>query len=537
MKKSGELLKVGIVILLAGTIAAGIHIYRNYENHRFDKYLASPEDAVEQCIKEIGSGRNTFPQDVSIYKYVKQKGKNAGAEPEGLVNLYNENLILDKTSSPDRFSEVVERTLWELRYCSFSESEKMIQSAEDEVYYRVKASNEKYNEELWIRLNQASNGLWYISQFTNWQPYSWDGNAPLSEKNKEFGETLIQNITDEEICRMFVHASAMKLNDNLGWDGFHSPSELGWKAYLDFMLGSFDEAELATAYDETLKSYIFTENEIGSYVWQYLGDDEYENNALGSYGYPHTNDIAKEYIIMKNGKKVYAFPEERVLELKTYNQDCMRVTNKAVLENGRTLFEIAYEDTNAEPAVVNTQKMEVRAMESGYRYLSYVVIEPGKESEGNRILDEFAWKTWRIASVFHCIYEDGLEEPELKQRTKSSDFTSMKDSFKQLKVGEELNIEELPENARLTDAWTIEAENNRVRRELEMYSFEAQGNGYLLLRTYFVTLTAGGGNGSVSISINNTQVTQRAFGETYNLFYFDDNQLFQDTVLEVLDSE
>ena len=52
MKKSGELLKVGIVILLAGTIAAGIHIYRNYENHRFDKYLASPEDAVEQCIKE-----------------------------------------------------------------------------------------------------------------------------------------------------------------------------------------------------------------------------------------------------------------------------------------------------------------------------------------------------------------------------------------------------------------------------------------------------------------------------------------------------
>jgi len=365
MKKSGELLKVGIVILLAGTIAAGIHIYRNYENHRFDKYLASPEDAVEQCIKEIGSGRNTFPQDVSIYKYVKQKGKNAGAEPEGLVNLYNENLILDKTSSPDRYSEVVERTLWELRYCSFSESEKIIQSAEDEVYYRVKASNEKYNEELWIRLNQASNGLWYISQFTNRQPYSWDGNAPLSEKNKEFGETLIQNITDEEICRMFVHASAMKLNDNLGWDGFHSPSELGWKAYLDFMLGSFDETELATAYDETLKSYIFTENEIGSYVWQYLGDDEYENNALGSYGYPHT----------------------------------------------------------------------------------------------------------------------------------------------------------------------------RVRRELEMYSFEAQGNGYLLLRTYFVTLTAGGGNGSVSISINNTQVTQRAFGETYNLFYFDDNQLFQDTVLEVLDSE
>ena len=52
-----------------------------------------------------------------------------------------------------------------------------------------------------------------------------------------------------------------------------------------------------------------------------------------------------------------------------------------------------------------------------------------------------------------------------------------------------------------------------------------------------MTLTAGGGNGSVSISINNTQVTQRAFGETYNLFYFDDNQLFQDTVLEVLDSE
>ena len=78
---------------------------------------------------------------------------------------------------------------------------------------------------------------------------------------------------------MFVHASAMKLNDNLGWDGFHSPSELGWKAYLDFVLGSFDEAELAAAYDETLKSYIFTENEIGSYVWQYLGDDEYENNA------------------------------------------------------------------------------------------------------------------------------------------------------------------------------------------------------------------------------------------------------------------
>lgn len=346
MKKPEKLLKVGIIIALAGAIAAGLHVYRNYEKHRFDRYLVSPEAVVEQCIKEIESESKTFPLKVSIYKYIKQKGKNGGAEPERLENRYNENLILRAAGSPDCFDAVVKSTLSLLRDYDFSEPEKIIQDAEDEVCYRVKASTENYNQELWIRLNQASNGLWYISEFTNRRLYEWDGNSPLTEKDKEFGEKLIQSITDEEICRMFTDISTTQLNGNSAGEGFLSPSELEWEAYLDFMLGSFDEAELAAAYDETQKSYIFTRNEIGNYVWKYLGDDEYENSALGSHGYTDDNEIVDAYSIVKEGRKVYAFPEKRVRDIKTYHQASMRVTNKEVLENGRAVFAIAYEDTN-----------------------------------------------------------------------------------------------------------------------------------------------------------------------------------------------
>ena len=535
-------MKIGIAIIL---LLAGIFNYRNYTNHRYDEYLTSPEAVVVLCLEKIEAETKTFPQSVSLYKYMKWRGKEAGQESERLINLYNDNLILEEMDSPYCFSEIAKETLEMLPYCEVSEPEKIIQNTEDEVYYRVKISHENYevkgtreayDEELWIRLNQASNGLWYISMFTARRPEDWNGNTSLTEKNKEFGEALIQNIKDEEIYQMFTDISATQLNGNSDGKGFFSPVEWEeWACYLDFLFGSYDKAKLAASYDETRDCYLFTSEEVGRYIWDYLGEDEYENSALGPNGY-YDNYFVSRYEIKKDGQILLAFPKERVLDIKTYHPDCMRVTRKEVLENGRTMFEIAYEDTSVEPAIINTQRIEVRAMNSGYRYLSYFIIEQGKESEGNRILAEFTGKEWLTVKAQYYAYGGEAERPKRNFRGKFSDFDSLQNSLKQLKIGAEIKQEELPKDAELISSFEITAKSNELQRRLEMCCLEVEGEFYLLLRTYYTILTAGEGDGLITMSLGGNSFMLRPSEETVHWFHFKDYQSFQEIVMMILDS-
>lgn len=529
-----KFLAVILAIFFVAAAVIGIRQNREAEEHKYDQYLVSPEMVLEQCLQNMGDQSNPFVETANLYRYFTKRIKEAGPQPPRIAELFNQNLLLEKTDSPYRFNERVRTTLWQLRYCEFSEPEKILLEYEDEVCYRVKASSPTYNQELWIRMNQVSNGLWYVSEFANYPPYDWDGNAPLTEKNKVYAEKLIQEITDEDICQMFVHASAAKQTDRPGQKSFLSPAQLDWESYLNFTFGSMDEKELDEAYDEDTKSYIFVDRQIGLHVWNYLGSDEYENDALGSYGYPHGSQIAKEYSIRKS---IYSFPEEMVRGVETFHPEFMEVTNREVLDNGRAVFEIAYEDTESEPAIINRQRIEVRAMESGYRYLSYIVIEPGKESEGNRFIERFIERPWKTAGVQHCTYEAGNEEPTQRTRWLSSDFDDLRESLRQLKIGAELDIEDLPENARVMDVCAIESEYGRQTRKLDLYSFEADGQWYILVRTCYLTMTVGEGSGSVSISINNTPISQQESGEEYVLCHLEDYQQFQDIVMEVLGSE
>ena len=529
-----------IVLGVAGT-AAGIYAYLDYDKHKYDQDLASPETAIEKCLINMTAEGNQFVTDTNLYTYLSKQRKEAGPQSQRIADRYNQNLILEQVGSIDSFSEIVKITAWQLRYCEFSEPEKIIQDFDDEVLYRIKASEEDYNQELWIRFNQAANGLWYISEFTNRPPYDWDGNSPLTEKNKEYAKQLIENITDDEIRTMAVWASAAGPSGDPEQSGFLSPSQLGWESYLNFMFGSLSEEELAAAYDAEAGCYRFTEAQIGSYIWTHLGDDEYENNALDSYGYPHGSHIAKEYIVTEEDGKYYTFTQEMVHAVKTFHPDCMVVTNREVLDNGRAVFEISYNNTDEatapETTVVNYQRLEVRAMESGCRYLSYTVIQPEQKLAGNRMIEQFIDKSWNMVSLYHFTYPEGSEDPETQSLRIIKDFSALRESLRQFKAGEAIDIDALPEDARIMNAWLMEAENGRERRMLELYNLKAGDHDYLLLRSYYLTLTAGNSGGSMSVSINNTQITQNGYGEEYMLCYFDDHQMFQDIIMKVLDSE
>mgnify|MGYP000933589539 CR=1 FL=1 len=171
------------------------------------------------------------------------------------------------------------------------------------------------------------------------------------------------------------------------------------------------------------------------------------------------------------------------------------------------------------------QRLEVRAMESGYRYLSYTVTQPERKSAGNRMIEQFIDKSWNMVFFYHFTYPEGSEDLETQSLRITKDSSALRESLRQFKAGEVIDMDALPEDARIMNAWLMEAENGLERRMLELYNLNSDHD-YLLLKSYYLTLTAGNSGGSMSVSINNTQITQNGYGEEYMLCYFGDHQMF-----------
>lgn len=493
MKK--KIITVVLLAICCGAAAFGYRMIRDYEREKFDKQLVSPESVIEACLSSLEDGESTFHLDASIYNHIRTRKKDAGLLSERIITKYNQNLILQQAGSRDSFGAVAGTAMAVMSECEFSEPEKIIQIYEDEVYYRIKAATGEFNQQLWICLNQAASGLWYISEFSYKSPYDWTGNEPLTEKNKQFAELLAETITDEEIYRMFAALSATQLRGETAGTGFANPARLSWQEYLDFMFASMDPERLAAAYDQEQQCYRFPAEEIGRYVWNYLGWDEYENNAFHRYGYGQERYEIEDYLSETDETEVYVFSKELVDSVITYDSTGMQVIDKQVLENGRVRFEISYQEPGS-AALLNTQQIEVRAMENGYRYISYYINEPGRESEGNRTINGFVNQPWNLAIAIHFDYQDNEEELKHQKQIMSSDFDAMNESLKHLTVGAEMDLNDLPETAEITDAWTIEAHNGRQRRMLEVYSLKDDSGSFLLLRNYALALTAGSSGGA-----------------------------------------
>jgi hypothetical protein len=80
------------------------------------------------------------------------------------------------------------------------------------------------------------------------------------------------------------------------------------------------------------------------------------------------------------------------------------------------------------------QRLEVRAMESGCRYLSYTVTQPERKSAGNRMIEQFIDKSWNMVFLYHFTYPEGSEDPETQSLRITKDFSALRESLRQFKA-------------------------------------------------------------------------------------------------------
>lgn len=543
MKKKKWIMAAAGALAVVGMVTA----IRWFDSHKYDDYLNQPGDTVQKCIETLNLGSTVYPEEASLFTYMKNRRNKISEEPGELIRMYTYNRLLKGTGSFDSYEQILEDTLWHLRDCSFSDPQMIIPEKDGEVYYKVTAKDEETNRDLWLRLNQAGNGKWYISKFTDIYPDDWNGNAPLTENNKEWGEKFINTASDADICRMFSLVSASQLNSDDWNRGFSSPHQLPWEDFLCFYFASLSTEERNEAYNDETKCYRFTREQIGRRVWQYLGSDDYDRSALAPYGFPHGGmQTLAEYAAedgeeeVEEGEEVYDFPEQLVSEIKTFDTSYMTVTNKEVLDNGKVLLEIDYRNDGKEPQQINHQTLELRVLEQGYRYLSYSIIDQEHASEANRILEDFAWREWNLVTANHCTYKDGVEEPEITGNRLPSDYQDARDIVTSMALGEVIPYEELPDSARIIDALIIEAVSGDHKRNLEMYSIDNDGQSLLLLRTYNVDLVVGGnggGGGGISFSINGNSISQAISGEKYVLCIYEDAPKFQAAVQKLIENK
>lgn len=547
---------VAAVVVLAAVASVVISRYRYF--HRYDEFFIQPEIAAEKCIREVNNNTSKYTDEASIYYYLKHRGKKASEESLEIRKLFVYNQLLEGYNSFDSYGKLAEQTLWNLRDYTFSDPEKIIWEKNGTVYFKAQGSWEnQYREEannltskliteyqyddLWTGFVKAANGNWYLSAFTYIPPYDWAGNEPLTEKNKEYGERFLEQVSEDEIYRLFSLASATQLTGQEWHRGFESPIELGWENFLNLFFASLNESEKEEAYDNDKECYRFTEEQIGRRVWEYLGRDENDKSAVKYDGFPHGSQLLADYIPEDGERETCEFPVQRLLDVKAYATDGMKLTNKELKENGVVLFEIDYQaragEEDQEAPETNHQILELRAMEQGCRILSYQVIDEAHESEGNRLIEEFAWKQWNLVLPAHYSYENGTDEPEITRKQLTSDYGAARQCIQSMALGKTISTTEFPESAIVTDSISIEAESNGYKRVYDLYNMEAEGKNYLLIQAYGIELAIGNSGVGVSVTFDGIPVTQSVTSQREILCEYEDSHLLRDTVLSLVSQQ
>lgn len=556
-KKKKQWIKILAAILILAAIGAGYAAYRYQKAHQYDEFLVNPEAAAGRCIRAVNEDEKEYPLEASLYSYMKYRRNKSTEEPPELRQMYILNKMKEDMGSIDGYKKRVEDVLWSLRYYTFSEPEKIIQEKENEVWFKSQGTyieehraemnnltseliKEYQYDDLWLRFNRASNGNWYLSNFTSAPPFDWAGNEPMTEKNREIGPSFAEQLSEEEIYHMFYMASAAQLNSD-GWQrGFGAPYELGWENFLNFFFASLDESEKAEAYDEEGDCYRFSEEQIGRRVWQYLGEDENDKDATKYGGFPHGGQLLYEYK-SEEEPELFEFERKQIEETKTFDTDGMKLIKKEVLDSGMVLLEIAYQEKTDEESqdtiepVKNRQILKVRPMEQGYRLLSYEIIEPGRESEANRIPGEFIWKNWTQVVASRYSYEEGEEEPTSDSRRLTGDYQDIREYLGNLTFGKMVDSGKLPETAKLIGSLGIEAKSGDLSRVYGVNQFEAEGKNYMVLESMDTELAIGSAGSGISVSLNGVPLTQVMKNRRELVCEFEDGALFLDMLKDMME--
>ena len=82
---------------------AGFHRQDDYNFHKYDGYLETPESAALKCIEELNSGDGKYPKKVSLYHFIEKTGRGTSQESEEAepVRRSIKNMALGKTVPMD----------------------------------------------------------------------------------------------------------------------------------------------------------------------------------------------------------------------------------------------------------------------------------------------------------------------------------------------------------------------------------------------------------------------------------------------------
>lgn len=547
---------------------AGGYRLDDYNFHKYDEFLVTPEAAAQKCIQELNSNGGGYPKKVSLYRFIEKTGEGISQEPEEVRRIYLYNQLMDALGSRSCYDKTVD-TAWDsLHNFEFSEPVKVIWQDSGEVLFKSRGhrnvtyrehiyeagsrenEDDKYRD-LWLGFMKASSGKWYLSRFTNEAPYDWEGNEPLTVKNREYGQAFIEEASDGEIFRLFSMASAACLNSDTGRSGFLSPEELGGEDYLYFYLATLEAPEWEKAHDGEKKRYRFTDRQVGSRIWEYLGRDENYRNTVHEYSFPYGKNDTSAYEPEDWSSDFIVFTEKEIADTKIYRADGMKLVNRELLDNGMVLLEIEYREEETEGAgttsgvsnVANHQILKLRVMEEGCRILSYQIVEPGRESEGNRILEEFDRMHWEDAVAVRCEYADGGSAPDITQRWMNSEEAEpVRQCIRNMALGktvpmdlgDSVSIEAVPESMTIKAFLYIRVKSGGHERRYELYHGLEEGKSRLVLLVLNNRLAVGdGGTDGVSADVNGLPVTMEVLGQRGYLCDFDDSGAFEEMIDKV----
>ncbi|WP_294144799.1 hypothetical protein [uncultured Clostridium sp.] len=556
--KIGRRTWVYIYALIAAFVVlatAGFHRLDDYNFHKYDGYLETPESAALKCIEELNSGDGKYPKKVSLYHFIEKTGKGTSQEPEEVRRIYRYNQLMDALGARSGYDKMVESAWDSLHNFEFAEPVKVIWQDSGEILFKSRGHRKvtrrdySYHEgsketeddmyrDIWLGVIQASNGNWYLTRFTNEAPYDWEGNEPLTVKNREYGQAFIEEADNGEIFRLFTMASAACLNSDTARSGFLSPGELGAEDYLYFYLGTLEEPEWEAAHVREKKRYRFTDRQVGSRIWEYLGSDENYRNTVHEYSYPYGKNDTSAYEQEDWSSDSIVFTEEEISGMKLYSPDGMELVNRELLDNGMVLLEIEYREDIS--PVTNYQRLKLRVMEEGCRILSYQIIDPGRESEGNRILEEVAWMPWDDAVAVRCEYEDGKDEPEITQRWMNSEEAEpVRRGIRNMALGktvpmdlgDAVSIQAVPASIMIKEFLYIRVKSGGHERRYELYHGLEEGKSRLVLLVLDNRLAVGSsGDAGVSADINGLPITMEVTGQRGYLCDLDDSGVFEEMI-------
>ncbi len=364
--------------------------------------LITPDNTIELCLAAIKTGDKKVLKEIGLTHYVETLGDPIESESESTLKAYYSDRIAKEFHFAREFASY-ENTIKELSdICQdyiLSEPQRIVGGSDEEVDYKIVAESngphyaDEYYRDLWIKLNKANNGNWYVSRITKKIECDWFGNEKITEKSKEDAEKYLKQIDDASLLKLFEMASATQLNHNKTWQGgFQAPSQLSWQDITDFYIQSLSKEELDQCYDAGSGQYMLPVMEMGEVAAQYLSPDSHNLNE--TYFFQNTyrgeSEFLNQVTSLQSGEAVLGVTKDTAEELKYFPVQNMELTEKKVLPEGCIYLEAVCYNDGEEKEVLNHQKLMLWMSDYGIRYRSYEIIPPEREEKGNRFFGQFA---------------------------------------------------------------------------------------------------------------------------------------------------